>query len=84
MSKGAVESGLWVISESVAHEIFSSRLCTPCRVNQAFGDLALQDGELQGSPKGLFAVEAAELKPCLDAVHGNALGVAALLVAAAR
>lgn len=37
-----------------------------------------------GTPRGLGASEREKLKPAMDAVHGHALGAAALLVASTR
>lgn len=44
----------------------------------------LQDAQLPGTPRGLYNAEAAKLKPLMDAVHGNAYAVTALVVAASR
>ena len=39
---------------------------------------------MSGTPRGMVAKEAGKVKPVMDAVHGSALAIAALLVAIAR
>ncbi len=58
--------------------------CCPGYVVASGDQSPMQEAQVAGTPRGVFAAESKTLKPLMDGVHGHALASAALLVSTAR